>query len=95
MISQADTNLAVGKGDLELALEHAGRTYDIGETVGSADLLAFGLFDQGNVLIAMGKVDEGFPLLDEAMVAAVSGDLHPRGHGLYLLLHDHDLHAPG
>ena len=81
MISQADTNLAVGKGDLELALEHAGRTYDIGETVGSADLLAFGLFDQGNVLIAMGKVDEGFPLLDEAMVAAVSGDLHPRVMG--------------
>ncbi|MCH7484112.1 MAG: hypothetical protein IIA90_03065 [Chloroflexi bacterium] len=81
MISQVDTNIAVAKGDLEVALEHAGRTYSIGEAVGSADLLAFGLFDQGNVLIAMGKVEEGFPLLDEAMVAAVSGDLHPRVMG--------------
>ena len=82
MISYFDTNIAVAKGDLEVALEHAGRTYEIGEDVGSADVLAIGLFDQGNVLIAMGKVDEGFPLLDEAMVDAVGGDLHPQVMGI-------------
>ncbi len=82
MLSYFDTNIAIAKGDLEVALEAAKRTYEIGETVGSADVLAVGLFDQGNVLIAMGKVDEGFPLLDEAMVAAVGGDLHPRIMGL-------------
>ncbi len=82
MISYFDTNLAVATGDLEVAFEHAGRTYEIGEAVGSADLLAIGLFDQGNVLIGMGKVGEGFPLLDEAMVAAVGGDLHPRVMGI-------------
>ncbi|MCH8051785.1 MAG: hypothetical protein IIC86_07195, partial [Chloroflexi bacterium] len=38
MISHFDTNSAFGEGDLEVALEHAGRTYEIGEAVGSADL---------------------------------------------------------
>lgn len=81
MLSYVDTNIAVAEGDLEGAYQHARRTEEIGSRVGSRNLLAMGLFDQGNVLIAQGKVDEGFSLLDEAMVAAVSGDLDPRVTG--------------
>lgn len=78
MLSYALTNFALGEGRIEEAYGHAKRTLEIGDRIGSKDLVAIGLFDQGNTLIAMGKVDEGFPLLDEAMVAAVSGDLKPR-----------------
>lgn len=78
LLSYADTNIAISAGDLDAAYHHACRTEEIGTQVGSRNLLAMGLFDQGNVLIAQGKVDEGFALLDEAMVAAVSGDLDSR-----------------
>lgn len=78
MLSYFDTNAAIRDGDLDAAYGHACRTEEIGARIGSRNLLAMGLFDQGNVFVAQGKVDEGFALLDEAMVAAVSGDLDPR-----------------
>lgn len=81
MLSYADTNIAFSSGKLEDAYAHAKHTEEIGMRIGSRDALALGLFDQGNVLVAMGRVDEGLPLLDEAMVAAVSGDLRPRVTG--------------
>ena len=71
------TNVAVGTGDLDGALEHAKRTLEIGTRFGDRDLQAMGLFDQGNVLVAKGQVAEGMALLDEAMVAAVGGELGP------------------
>jgi class 3 adenylate cyclase len=71
------TNVAVGTGDLDGALEHARRTLEIGTRHGDRDLQAIGLFDEGNILVAKGEVAEGMALLDEAMVAAVSGELGP------------------
>ena len=76
-LSWVYTNVAVGTGDLDGALEHAAKTLDIGNRFGDRDLQAIGLFDQGNVLVAKGQVEEGMALLDEAMVGAVSGELGP------------------
>ena len=76
-LSWIHTNVAVSTGDLDGAFEHATRTLEIGNRFGDRDLQAMGLFDQGNVLVAKGEVTEGMALLDEAMVAAVSGELGP------------------
>ena len=38
---------------------------------------AWGLLQQGRLLIAGGRTDEGFPLLEEATIAAVNGELNP------------------
>src|SRR3989442_4519788 len=45
--------------------------------LGNRDLMALGLHDQGRILVAMGRVDEGMALMDEATVAALAGELTP------------------
>ncbi len=76
------TNVAMHGGNLDGALEYANQTFEIGVRFGDRDLQAFGLFDQGNVKVAKGEVAEGMALLDEAMVAAVSGELGPFATGV-------------
>lgn len=73
---------ALERRDLEAALEHADRTLDIGTRFGDRDLQALGLHDKGDVLIAMGRIEEGLELVDEATVAAVSGELGPLTTGI-------------
>ena len=53
------------------ALDHAREASAIGRRLGDIDLEAFGLHDEGHVLIARGDVDVGRALVDEA--AAMSG----------------------
>lgn len=77
ILSRRRTSAALGRGDLESALAHAKRTVEIGMKFGERGLQAMGLHDQGRVLVAMGRVDEGMALIDEATVAAVSGELEP------------------
>ncbi len=81
-LARIHTNVRFSVGDLDGALDHATRTLEIGNRFGDSDLQAFGLFDQGNVLVAKGQVEEGMALLDEAMVAAVSGELGPFATGV-------------
>ncbi|MCH7836726.1 MAG: LuxR family transcriptional regulator, partial [Chloroflexi bacterium] len=81
-LARISTNVTMSVGNLDGALEYAKRTYEIGSRFGDRDLQAFGLFDQGNVLVAKGQVEEGMALLDEAMVAAVSGELGPLATGV-------------
>ena len=81
-LARISTNVTMSTGNLDGALEYARRTYEIGSRFGDRDLQAFGLFDQGNVLVAKGQVAEGMALLDEAMVAAVSGELGPFATGV-------------
>ena len=64
------------------ALEFARQTASIGLQVGDRDVVAMGLQDQGRVLIAQGQVKEGMALLDEATMAAVSGELTPHITGV-------------
>lgn len=77
VLSRRRTSAALGKGDLESALACAKRTVEIGMKFGDRNLQAMGLHDQGRVLVAMGRVGEGMALIDEATVAAVSGELEP------------------
>ena len=69
--------LAVSSDAYDEALGHAEETIAIGTRHGERNLMALGLHDNGTVLVHQGQVDEGLALLDEATVAAVSGELDP------------------
>ena len=71
-----------GEGDLDRALELARRALDLGTRFGDKDLQAYALTLEGFALIAKGEVGEGLALFDEAMVAAVGGDLSPFATGI-------------
>ena len=64
-------------GELEAAARTAAEAAAAGERFGDADLFALAAHEQGHVLIRLGRVREGLALLDEAMVAAVAGELSP------------------
>jgi class 3 adenylate cyclase len=69
--------LAIRAGDYDAALAHAERTIELGTRHGDRNLIALGLHDKGTVLVRQGDVERGLGLLDEATVAAVSGELDP------------------
>ena len=73
---------AQAAGDLDLALSQAERTLDIGTRYGDRDLQGYGLLLRGRVLVLQGHVKEGLALLDEATVAAVSGEIGPLATGI-------------
>jgi len=73
---------AHNQGDFDRALELDRQTLEIGTRFGNRDLMALGLQDQGQTLVAQGKVSEGMALLDEATVAALSGELRPHTTGI-------------
>ena len=77
LLSRAHFISSLKHAEYDAALEHARRTYAVAERLADADLMAIGLHDQGQVLIARGEVDEGMALIDEATLAAVSGELGP------------------
>ena len=64
-------------GDVELAIRLAGRAVELGTRFDDADIRALGLLQQGRLLIAGGRTNEGFSLLEEATIAAVNGELNP------------------
>lgn len=76
-LARAHLSGALGSGDLDEALRQAQQVLDIGERLGDRNLEALGLQDKGRVLVARGQVAEGLALLDEAVVAAVGGELAP------------------
>ncbi|MDQ4064821.1 MAG: hypothetical protein M3161_02115, partial [Actinomycetota bacterium] len=69
-------------GDHEAALKAAADVLEIGTRFGNRDLQAFGVLVEGKTKVAMGQVEEGLALLDEATVAAVSGELDPYSSGI-------------
>lgn len=71
-----------GEGDFELAIKHARAALEIATKHGDRDLVAMALEDEGRALVAMGEVEKGMALMDEATVAAVSGDLSPMATGV-------------
>jgi DNA-binding NarL/FixJ family response regulator len=62
-------------GDLEAAEALSRQTTQIGQRLGSRELVALGIHELGLVLIAGGRVREGMALLDEAMTSVVAGQL--------------------
>jgi class 3 adenylate cyclase len=71
-----------GAGNFDAALEHGRRALDIGARFGDVELQALALHDQGRSLVAKGQVAEGMAMIDEATVAAVSGELSPYTTGV-------------
>jgi tetratricopeptide (TPR) repeat protein len=64
-------------GDWEAAAATASEAAAIGERFGDPDLFALAAHEQGEILIKLGRLDEGLGLLDEAMVAVTAGELSP------------------
>ncbi len=63
--------------DYGAASEAAAEAAAIGERFGDRDLFALGAHVHGHALIKLARVEEGFRLLDEAMLAAIGGELSP------------------
>jgi DNA-binding CsgD family transcriptional regulator len=64
-------------GEFTAALDCAARAVEVGERFGEADLVAFGRNLQGRTLLLHGEIERGLAFLDEAMVAAIAGELSP------------------
>lgn len=73
-LERAHLSRSLAGGHLEDALASAERIAEIAAELGDADLELMGLQDRGRVLVALGRVEEGLDLLDEAVVAAISGE---------------------
>lgn len=73
---------AAAAGDPDLALAEAARAIEIGERTTDGDLRAFAQGTLAQLKIAAGDVDDGFALLEEAALAAVSGELSPFASGV-------------
>jgi class 3 adenylate cyclase len=73
---------ASATGDMERALALAERAVEIGNRAADADLKAYALTNLGVLKIASGATSDGFALMEEASIAAVSGDLSPYTSGV-------------
>jgi DNA-binding NarL/FixJ family response regulator len=69
------------QNDLDGAIGFYDRCIEIAAASGDRDLAAMSLHDKGNALVQLGRVQEGMPMLDEAMVAVVGGELEPHAAG--------------
>jgi tetratricopeptide (TPR) repeat protein len=69
------------EGALEEAMAHADRAIEIARQARDADLQGLALQDRGRILVALGRVNEGMALIDEAMTAVIAGELTPRTAG--------------
>ncbi|MGH2463161.1 MAG: LuxR family transcriptional regulator, partial [Candidatus Limnocylindria bacterium] len=56
LLERARRNAALNRGDLEEALEHANRVFEIGTRLGDRDLIGLGMEDKGAVLVQLGRV---------------------------------------
>ncbi len=74
------------RGDFDDTLQHARKLLELGSRFGNRDLQAVGLLFEGRVHVARGEVERGLGLLDEATVAAVSGELGPEMTGFVYCL---------
>lgn len=80
LLPQCEQHLAAGED--AAALEAADAAAEIGSRFEDADLVALARHLQGRARIQMGETSSGLPLLDEAMLGAISGHLSPVATGL-------------
>jgi DNA-binding CsgD family transcriptional regulator len=79
LIARVVEHEADGKPDRAAAA--AAEAAAIGERFGDPDLFSLGCFTEGNALIGLGRLREGLPLLDLAMVAVLAGEVSPVSSG--------------
>ena len=76
-VAVAEAGWAHAEGDLEAALEHAGRAAEIGRDARDRNLAALATETRGRILIALDQAPAGLRLLDDAMVSVIGGELDP------------------
>jgi class 3 adenylate cyclase len=77
-LRRLESVFAVGaEGGVDHALELAREVERIGKVTSNRDLEMLGIHDQGRFLVAGGDVDQGYNLMEEAMVSVVTGELTP------------------
>jgi DNA-binding CsgD family transcriptional regulator/tetratricopeptide (TPR) repeat protein len=69
-------------GDHAAALAAAAEAAAIGDRFGDLELSTLGRFFEGRTLIRLGRLADGMPLIDEAMLAVTSGRLLPHITGV-------------
>jgi class 3 adenylate cyclase len=74
--------VAEATGDLDGATRLAAQAVELGARHRDPNLQALALIQQGTLLITVGRTDEGFPLMEEATIAAVNGELAPFTSGV-------------
>ena len=67
----------VMSGEFDKGAETARRAIEIGQRVGSRDVVALGQNLVGRVLLRQGQLEAGFLLMDESMLAVTRGELSP------------------
>lgn len=70
------------KGDYETAVDLAERAIEIGEHGGEPDLIALACSIKGGTLFRLGRIDEGYVPIDEAMLLASRRHLSPLVSGI-------------
>lgn len=73
---------SLGQGDPTKALELFGQAVKIGEAFGDVDLQTLGRLGKGQSLILLGDTADGMTLLDETMIAVMTGDVSPMVVGI-------------
>src|SRR5918999_2722681 len=81
-LERTRSRLALAAGDFDSAIAHAERTLELGSRFGDRNLMALGLHDKGSALVRHGDAETGLALIDEATVAAVSGELNQYATGI-------------
>jgi DNA-binding CsgD family transcriptional regulator len=71
-----------GKYAYDTAVEIADKAIAIGEKAGDADLIALAGSLKGGLLFRLGRIDEGYVPIDEAMLLASSNQLSPLVSGI-------------
>jgi class 3 adenylate cyclase len=65
-------------GDVDRALAEASRAHELAVRFGDRNLETVALSGKGQGLLALGQVEEGLALLDEATVVAMAGEIEPQ-----------------
>jgi class 3 adenylate cyclase len=81
-LARTRSRLALAAGDFDAAIAYAERTIELGSRFQNRELMALGLHDKGSALVRQGDAETGFALIEEATVAAVSGELNPHATGI-------------
>jgi tetratricopeptide (TPR) repeat protein len=77
-----NARIAVATGDPEAAVEHGRRGLAIASRLGDEEIDALARMYLGYGEIALGNVEDGFKLVDDAAAAVLAGSLGPRTGGI-------------
>jgi ATP/maltotriose-dependent transcriptional regulator MalT len=74
-VALLEATVARFSGDLDPAVTFVERATEFGRRFADRDLIGMALHTHGMILIDLGRVAEGVPMLDEAMTSVIAGEL--------------------